>query len=127
MTNKNLKFLKQLKRRNKSICECFTGLGNLFIKEGKKKLAPTASVKVEINQDEIKKYIEDEVQKQINQQLLLVDITKLSQLTSMSPRYLEEYIISDPRVRLHERRRDRKRWWIYEPTIKAIISIINDW
>jgi len=86
-----------------------------------------AQIQVELNHDEIRGFIESEVQKQLNQQLLLVDINKLSQLTSMSPRYLEEYVLPDPRVKLHERRRDRKRWWIYEPTVRAIISIINEW
>lgn len=90
-------------------------------------MIPAAQVQVEIDQEQIKEYIESEIQKVINQQLLLVDINKLAQLTSMSPRFLEEYILSDPRVRLHERRRDRKRWWIYEPTMKAILSIVNDW
>lgn len=86
-----------------------------------------AQVQVELDQDQIREYIEMEIQKVINQQLLLVDINKLAQLTSMSPRFLEEYILSDPRVKLHERRRDRKRWWIYEPTMKAILSIIDEW
>ena len=90
-------------------------------------MTPTAQVQIEINEQEVRDFIEKELQKKINQQLLLVDINKLSELTSMSPRFLEEHIISDPRVKLHERRRDRKRWWIYEPTMKAIISIINGW
>lgn len=86
-----------------------------------------AQVQVELDQDQIREYIEMEIQKVINQQLLLVDINKLAQLTSMSPRFLEEHIISDPRVKIHERRRERKRWWIYEPTMKAILSIIDEW
>lgn len=86
-----------------------------------------ARVLVELDQEEINRVIEAEINKAINQQLLLVDINKLSQLTSMSPRFLEEYILSDPRVKIYERRRERKRWWIYEPTMEAIISIINEW
>lgn len=90
-------------------------------------MIPAAQVQVELDQEQIKEYIESEIQKVINQQLLLVDINKLAQLTSMSPRFLEEHIISDPRLKIHERRRKKKRWWIYEPTMKAILSIVNDW
>lgn len=90
-------------------------------------MTPTAQVQVKINEKEVRDFIERELQKQINQQLLLVDINKLSELTCMSPRYLEDEILTDPRVRIHERRKSRKRWWIYEPTMKAIISIIDEW
>lgn len=42
--------------------------------------------------------VEKELQKQVNQHLLIVNINRLSKLTSMSIRYLEkEVIISDSR------------------------------
>lgn len=86
-----------------------------------------AQLSVDIDQEQIKEIIEREIQKQINQQLLLVDINKLSEITCMSVRYLEDEILSDPRVKIHERKKSRKRWWIYEPTIKAIINILDEW
>ena len=45
----------------------------------------------------------------------------------MSIRYLEDEILCDPRVRVHERRKNRKRWWLYEPTIEAIKEITVEW
>lgn len=86
-----------------------------------------AQVQIEINQKQVRTFIENELQKQINQQLLLVDINKLSEITCMSVRYLEDEILCDPRVRIHERRKSRKRWWLAEPTFKAIDDITAEW
>lgn len=86
-----------------------------------------AQVNVEIDQEQVKQIIERELQKQIHQNLLFVDINKLAEITCMSIRYLEDEILCDPRVRIHERRKSRKRWWLYEPTIKAIIDITDEW
>lgn len=90
-------------------------------------MIPTAEVKVNIDEQAIREYIQQQLDKKINQQLLLVDINKLAELTCMSTRYLEDEIVRDPRVKIHERRKNRKRWWIYEPTMKAILEIINEW
>jgi len=84
-------------------------------------------VSIEIDEKEIQKYIDKKLDKQINQQLLLVDINKLSELTCMSIRYLEDEILHDPRVKLHERRKNRKRWWFAQPTFEAIKNIIDEW
>src|SRR5699024_12076771 len=83
-----------------------------------------ASVKVEIDTKEMKNYIKQQLDKQIQQNLLLVDINKLSELLSMSPRYLEDTLLCDPRVKMHERRKNRKRWWLYEPVVKAILAFL---
>lgn len=90
-------------------------------------MIPAAELKVNIDEKAVKEYVEKELQKQINQQLLLVDINKLSELTSMSVRYLEDEIVSDPRVRIHERKKNRKRWWLAQPTFKAIEEITEEW
>lgn len=90
-------------------------------------MLPTAEVKIGIDRIAVKDFIEQELRRQINQQLLLVDINKLSELTCMSIRYLEDEILADPRVRIHERRKQRKRWWLAQPTLKAIEEIVNGW
>lgn len=86
-----------------------------------------SQIQVEIDRKLIKEYIEQELSKQIKQQLLLVDINKLAEITCMSVRYLEDEILHDPRVKIHERRKNRKRWWLYEPTVEAIKNIIDEW
>lgn len=82
---------------------------------------------IQIDAKAVNDFIEKQLQKQINQQLLLVDVNKLSEITCMSVRYLEDEILSDPRVRIHERRKNRKRWWLAQPTFKAIDEITAEW
>lgn len=86
-----------------------------------------AQVQVSIDEKAVQKFIEGELQKQINQQLLLVDINKLSELTCMSVRYLEDEILSDPRIKVYERKKNRKRWWLAQLTFKAIEDIVSEW
>lgn len=86
-----------------------------------------AQVQINIDQKQVRDFVESELQKQINQQLLLVDINKLAELTCMSVRYLEDEILTDPRVRVHERKNRRKRWWLAQPTFKAIEDITAEW
>lgn len=86
-----------------------------------------SKVSVQIDVKAVNDFIEKQLQKQINQQLLLVDVNKLAELTCMSVRYLEDEILRDPRVRLHERRKNRKRWWLAQPTFKAIDEITAEW
>lgn len=90
-------------------------------------MIPTAELKVNIDNKAVREFIEKELQKQIHQNLLLVDVNKLAEITSMSVRYLEDEFLSDPRVRIHERRKNRKRWWIYEGVIQAIQDILEEW
>ncbi|MBT8998735.1 hypothetical protein BTI78_10655, partial [Lactobacillus delbrueckii subsp. bulgaricus] len=63
----------------------------------------------------------------IHETLLMVDIERLVVMTSMSRRFLEDEILSDPRMRLIERRRNRKRWWFYKQALEVIEEIVNDW
>lgn len=86
-----------------------------------------SKVTIEVDEKMVNEYIREELDKRINQQLLLVDINKLSELTCMSIRYLEDEILHDPRVKLHERRKNRKRWWLAQPTFEAIKNIIDEW
>lgn len=86
-----------------------------------------AEIQIKIDQKQVREFLEKELQKQIHQQLLLVDINKLAELTCMSVRYLEDEILSDPRVKIHERRKNRKRWWLAQPTFKAIDVITAEW
>lgn len=90
-------------------------------------MLPTAELKVSIDEKSVREFIERELQKQLNQQLLLADINKLSEVTCMSVRYLESEILCDPRVRIHERKKNRKRWWLAQPTFKAIDEITAEW
>ncbi|MFC4305751.1 hypothetical protein [Cohnella boryungensis] len=90
-------------------------------------MIPAAKVHIEVDQKEIARIIEEQISRQVHQQLLLLDINKIAELTSMSVRYLEDEILSDPRVRMYERKKQRKRWWLAQPTLKAIEEIVSNW
>ncbi|WP_238649731.1 hypothetical protein [Paenibacillus piscarius] len=90
-------------------------------------MIPAATVNIEVDQQAIARIIEEQISKQVHQQLLLMDINKIAELTSMSVRYLEDEILSDPRVRMYERKKQRKRWWLAQPTLKAIEEIVSSW
>ena len=86
-----------------------------------------AQVTVNIDEKAIREYILKQLDQQIHESLLLIDLKKMAEITSMSPRYLEEQILRDPRMRLIERRRDRKRWWLYKEAVNVIQAIIEEW
>ncbi|EJQ49665.1 MULTISPECIES: hypothetical protein [Bacillus cereus group] len=86
-----------------------------------------ANVQVNIDEKAIKEYILKQIDQQIHETLLLVDIEKLVAITSMSRRFLEDEILSDTRMRVIERRRNRKRWWFYKQALEVIEEIVNEW
>lgn len=86
-----------------------------------------ANIEVKIDDKAVKEYIQEKIDKQIQETLFLCDVKKLAEVTSMSQRFLEDEILSDPRMKLIERRRNRKRWWFYETALKTIEEIINEW
>ncbi|MGP4038363.1 hypothetical protein ACTWP4_00430 [Gracilibacillus sp. D59] len=90
-------------------------------------MLPSGKVSIDIDEKAMKECIEQEISKQVHQQLLLVDIKKISELTCMSQRFLEEEILHDLRIRIHERRKNRKRWWVAQPTFQAIEEIVSEW
>lgn len=87
------------------------------------------SPKVHVTVDEaaIKEYIQQQIDKNVRETFLLVDLEKLVHMTNMSAKFLENEILCDPRMKLLERRKSRKRWWIYEESIEVIKEITNEW
>ncbi|EJR99153.1 hypothetical protein [Bacillus mycoides] len=86
-----------------------------------------ANVQVNIDEKAIKEYILHQIDQQLHEVLLMVDLEKLAVITSMSKRFLEDEILSDPRMRLIERRRSRKRWWFYKQALEVITEIVDEW
>ncbi|MGH0667921.1 hypothetical protein [Bacillus paranthracis] len=86
-----------------------------------------ANVQVNIDEKAIKEYILQQIDQQFHETILMVDLEKLAVITSMSKRFLEDEILSDPRMRLIERRRNRKRWWFYKQALEVIVEIVNEW
>lgn len=86
-----------------------------------------SQVQIKLDEEQIKKYIKEQLDHQIRQEYLFVDVNKLVEMTSCSKRWLEEELLNDARVRLCERRKNRKRLWLYPDVIDAIKEIAEEW
>ncbi|MGE7954644.1 hypothetical protein [Lysinibacillus xylanilyticus] len=86
-----------------------------------------ANVQINIDEKAIKEYIQEQIDSQIRETILFIDIEGLVKITNFSKRFLEDAVLSDPRVKQFQRQRARKRFWFYEPTIEAIKEIVDEW
>lgn len=86
-----------------------------------------ANIQVNVDEKAIKEYIQQKLDNQLHETLLLIDLEKLAVVTSMSKRFLEDEILCDPRMRLIERRKSRKRWWFYKQSLNVITEIVDEW
>jgi len=87
----------------------------------------TSKIQLELDHDEIKEYIKTQIDKNIRREKLFVDINDLVKITSCSKRWLEEEVLNDPRIKIYERRKNRKRLWLYKETVNALKEIASDW
>ncbi|MEB2281079.1 hypothetical protein LAV73_13890 [Lysinibacillus xylanilyticus] len=62
--------------------------------------------------------------------ILFWDVNDIMKATTFSRKFLEDHILSDPRIQRYERQREKggKRVWLKEPTSKILQEIImNEW
>lgn len=85
------------------------------------------TIEFKIDEKAIQKQIEKKLDESLVSHLWFVDVEKIAQLTCMSKRYLEEEILCDPRMRVLERKRNRKRWWPAKQAFEVIQEITNEW
>ena len=86
-----------------------------------------ANVQIEVNQSEVRQYINKKLDEEIKEVLWLVDVERIVELTCMSKRFLEDTILSDPRMRVIERRKNKKRWYPAKQAFEVIEEITFDW
>ena len=87
-----------------------------------------AQIKVDIDQDEVRNYINQKLEESLNETLFVWDIKEMSKWTCMSTSTLENEFLRDPRMRLLERRKEKgKRYWFYEESIRVMREIMNEW
>ncbi|MCM0626676.1 MULTISPECIES: hypothetical protein [unclassified Lysinibacillus] len=84
-----------------------------------------AEIKIEVNENIIREQLEKRVNEIVDSTLLLIDVKGLAKKLSMSERFIEEEFLHDPRIKLHEVKKNRKRWYFYKPTIEAITEILR--
>ncbi|WP_374963777.1 hypothetical protein [Lysinibacillus sp. RS5] len=85
------------------------------------------SIEVNLDRQAIRQYIEKRLEEEIRETLWLIDLDKMSDLTCMSKRWLEDVITCDVRMRSIEIKKNRKRWWPYRQAFEIINEITNEW
>lgn len=87
-----------------------------------------AEIKVDINQDEVRNYINQKLDESISETLFVWDLEEMSNRTCMSKSTLEIEFLRDPRMKLLERRKEKgKRYWFYEESKRVMREIMDEW
>lgn len=81
-----------------------------------------------VNQSEIRSYINQKLEEQLKEDLFTWDLDQMSKRTCMSKTFLENEFLHDPRMRLLERRKEKgKRFWFYEESKQVMREIMDEW
>lgn len=87
-----------------------------------------AKINVSINQDEIRKYINEQINQELRQALVFWDINRMSEMTCLSKSFIENEFLNDIRMKRLERRKEKgKRIWPFEESVKALQAIMDEW
>lgn len=86
-----------------------------------------AKVNIELDAESIKEYIQQKIDEQVSESLFIVDVETLSKKCSMSRRFMEDEFLKDPRFKLIEKSKSRKRFYYWEKAKKVIEEIIEEW
>lgn len=83
---------------------------------------------MDVNQDEIRNYIYQQLEAALEEVLFTWDIEQMAKRTCMSKSFLENEFLHDPRMKLLERRKERgKRFWFYEESKEVMKQIMDEW
>lgn len=89
-------------------------------------MIPT-QVNIQVDAQAVQQHIEKHLENAIQSQLWFLDAERISQLTSMSKRYLEQEVFCDARMRAIEIKKQRKRWWPAKQAFEVISEIVSEW
>lgn len=89
---------------------------------------PIAKINLDIDQEEIRRQVNEKLDTAIHQTLFTWDIDQMAKRTCMSKSFLENEFLHDPRMKILERRKEKgKRYWFYEESLKAMKDIMDNW
>lgn len=86
-----------------------------------------AEIEIKIDKAVIREMAEKRINEEINEVLWFVDVDKLSKLTCMSVRWLEDVILNDVRMKAIERKKSRKRFYPAKEAFQIIDEITQNW
>ncbi|MGE8037941.1 hypothetical protein [Lysinibacillus sp. NPDC093692] len=84
-------------------------------------------IELQLDKQAIQRHIEKQLDETIQSQLWFVDVDKMAKLCCMSKRWLEMEILPDPRMKILERRRNRKKWYPASKALEVINEITAEW
>ncbi|WP_427107969.1 hypothetical protein [Lysinibacillus xylanilyticus] len=84
-------------------------------------------IELQLDKRAIQHHIEKQLDEAIQAQLWMVDVNKLSELTCISKRYLEQEILSDVRFKAIERKKNSKRWYMAHEAFALVDEITSEW
>ncbi|ATH95144.1 hypothetical protein ACH95_22970 [Bacillus glycinifermentans] len=89
---------------------------------------PIAEINIDVNQSEIRDYINQKLDETLKNTLFTWDLDEMSKRTCMSKSFLENEFLRDPRMKLLERRKEKgKRFWFYEQSLVVMKEIMDEW
>ncbi|MBZ5203237.1 hypothetical protein HU147_18700 [Planomicrobium chinense] len=89
---------------------------------------PIAKINLDIDQEEIRRQVNEKLDTAIHQTLFTWDIDQMAKRTCMSKSFLENEFLHDPRMKILERRKEKgKRYWFYEESLGAMKKIMDEW
>lgn len=89
---------------------------------------PIAKINLDIDQEEIRRQVNEKLDTAIHQTLFTWDIDQMAKRTCMSKSFLENEFLHDPRMKILERRKEKgKRYWFYEESLAAMKKIMDEW
>lgn len=86
-----------------------------------------AKIELQLDQQAIQKHIEKQIDDAIAAQLWFVDVKRISELTCIPIRSLEEDILSHPYMKAIEIKKVRKRYYEARKAFEVIKEIMNEW
>lgn len=87
-----------------------------------------AQVQVVVDQEEIRRQIREKLDETYREVMFVWDINEMEKRLCMGRTFLEEEFLSDDRMRRLQRQRGKgKRFWFYEPSLKVIKEIMDEW
>lgn len=87
-----------------------------------------AQVQVVVDQEEIRRQIREKLDETYREVMFVWDINEMEKRLCMGRTFLEEEFLSDDRMRVLQRQRGKgKRFWFYEPSLKVIKEIMDEW
>ncbi|WP_342510527.1 hypothetical protein MKY34_11135 [Sporosarcina sp. FSL K6-1522] len=81
-----------------------------------------------IDQEQIDQQLKERLDKACREVLLTWDTNEMSKRLCMSVRTIEDDFLKDDRMRaLQRQKKGGKRYWFYEPSLKVIKQIMDEW